>query len=419
MKITSKIGAIVELDNGKKFTIQEGDIINNLKYQVSGGEPKVITGAVRVIRGVTSNNSAFVNSCPPEPYVNKTVAITGFVVDISTKYDADFVTVNSANILDIESVSPDPMDIEIGPGESFAPLDEVITKAPEGATVTLAAGEYAAPLKMSKSVTIKGNGAATITGAVEIGAPAAAAAAAIEVVDARAMASAEEGPAPIHVTLEGVKLTKDAIINVTSSIASLKMINCTFEGHNLTKKTMPIFIGTGATEPMELVITGCKFGDENEHSYNLLECYAPLSKCDISGNDFSANCCTHNHMSIYGLADNGEVNLTNNHIAMSRNFVRVGFKGAPRGVVNMVENSYDETDVAEYAGLALVQPYGKQTTTFAGLTINIDKTINKTAEPQLVYFFVNNGVDLEMTPETKPVIKVDGEDITASVPIRA
>ena len=404
MTAIAKVGVELTLDNGKTFTLFEGDIVNNLSYKTSSGGVNTVTGAVRVIKGVTSSNASFTNTCPPEPYLYRTVAITGFVIDISSQYDAELVSVSTNMITDLESVSSDPSEIVVGPGPEYATLDQIIENAESGSTITLAAGQYEAPLAINKSITIKGNGVAELRGKIEIGSEA---------------ATLAEGAEKPIVHIEGVTLSDDATIKVSGNIASLAIKNSKFAGHNLSVKTMPIAITSAVTEPMALTITGCEFGDQNSHSYNLIDVYAPLSVCDISDNAFSEECCTHNHVSLYGIDVDGVINLNNNKIAMSRNFVRIGFKGEPTGTVNMIGNAYDKTDESnngEWAGLALVQPYNTQTTSFAGVTINIDDTTNNTSCDQLIYLYAGAS-DTKFTEENKPVVKIDGIDKTAEIPV--
>lgn len=401
MTAVAKVGVELTLDNGKVFTISEGDIVNNLSYKLSSGGVATITGAVRVIKGVTTSNSSFTNTCPPEPYLYRTISIVGFVIDISDKFDAELVSVSTNMITDLESVSSDPSEIVVGPGPEYATLDQVIENAEAGATITLTAGQYEAPLAINKSITIKGNGVAELRGKIEIGSPAAALAA---------------GAVKPTIYLDGVTLSDDATVKVAGNIEALIMNGCKFAGHNLSVKTMPIAITADVTEPMNLSITNCEFGDQNSYSYNLIDVYAPLKVCEISNNTFSNDSCSHNHVSLYGIDENGVINLTNNKVANSRNFVRIGFKGSPVGTVNMVDNEYDLTEESEYAGLALVQPYDNQTTTFAGVTINIDGTKNNSGEDQLIYMYAGAS-DTKFTDDNKPVIKIDGVDKTAEIPV--
>lgn len=404
MTATAKVGVELTLDNGKTFSISEGDIVTDLSYKLSDGSVATITGAIRVIKGVTKSNTSFTNTCPPESYLYKYVSVTGFVVDISEKYDADLVSVSTNMITDIGSVSADPTNIVVGPGPEYATLDKVIENAEVGSTITLMAGQYEAPLSINKSISIKGTGDVELRGKIEIGS------------EASTLAEGSEKPV---VSIEGVTLTDDATVKVAGNIAALTIKGVKFVGHNLTAKTMPIAITSTVTEPMELTITGCEFGDQNSYSYNLIDVYAPLSVCNISDNTFTEECCTHNHVSLYGINDGGVIHLDNNKIAMSRNFVRIGFKGEPTGSVYMTGNTYDKTDESnngEWAGLALVQPYGSQTTSFAGVTIAIDDTVNNTEYDQLIYLYAG-GSDTKFTDDNKPVITIDGVDKTAEIPV--
>ena len=406
--VTSLIGAKLVLDNGKMFTLHEGDLIKNLTYK-SGSETLIIDDCkVRVINAITRAYSVGSTDCPPEPYVSKYVLVSSFVIDNSTEYDAEIITISVTNIIDIREVisNTNSNEISVGTGSEYRPLDQIISELPSGYTVNLSTGEYNAPVHFSKSVILKGNGSATLSGKLTIGA-------------ASTLTTSEQNDSPVDIVLDGLILTKDAIISVIGNVNSLTMTNCTFSGHNLTNKTMPISVTTSATNPMKLVITSCTFGDQNSNSYNLIDVYAPLRESVISNNIFTADCCTHNHISLYGLDVDGTIDINNNEIAISRNLLRIGFKGTPVGTVNLIGNQYDATDESydgDWAGLVIVQPYGSQTASFSGLNINIADTINNTNIDQLIYMY-SAGSDTRFTEENKPTITIDGVDKTSEIPV--
>ena len=92
--------------------------------------------------------------------------------------------------------------------------------------------------------------------------------------------------------------------------------------------------------------------------------------------------------------------------------VRIGFIGTPIGTVIMDSNSYDATDPdPAYAGLFLVQPYGKETLSFSGTTIKVDNTKAPSPIQQIGYIYAG-AADTPWTEDNKPVIIVNGKPVT-------
>ena len=92
-------------------------------------------------------------------------------------------------------------------------------------------------------------------------------------------------------------------------------------------------------------------------------------------------------------------------------------KGSPKCTLNFTGNRYDATDVPEWAGLILIQPYGAQTTTFNDMKVNIDSTVNNSGNPQIIYIF-SNPTDTQFNYQTNyPKVYIDGvlvEKLTAT-----
>ena len=391
----AKLGATLKFDDGSEILVFEGDILHDLVYK-SGTALNTITGAVRVISASTKAQNTGPDTCPPEPYVYKSITPSSLVIDYSDEMDAQLISINISNIVSIGSVTTEQEAAEegmivVGPGGSYKDLSEVIADAPAGSVVKLRAGEYTAPVAIDKSVEIIGDGSAIISGA-------------ITVTGSEAVGASADDDAGLSVKISGVKLTGDALISVSNADEFI-LENCEFSGHNMSAKTMPVAIKT--ENPMLLKITDNIFGDQNANSYNLIDVYAKLKDgSSISGNTFSAACCSHNQISLYGLEDGASININDNYAAVSKNMVRIGFKGAPVGVVNMDANQYDETDAdPSWAGLFLVQPYGKLTTSFAGLTIKVNKTVKP--EGQIGYLYAG-GSDTPFDASNKPVFYLDG-----------
>lgn len=396
----AKVGALLKIDDVEHL-ISEGDVVNNLRYMDNGVE-KTITGKVRVISASTTQQNVDPHTCcPPNPYLKKYINVNGMIIDSSTEKDAILTPIKVTAITGLDSVTAaDETDgaIVIGTGAQYKALDEAIKSAEAGAVIKLSAGEYSMPLTLDKDITILGNvPGVVLSGKINI-------------------AAAEAGAEPIKVEIANVELTGDATIKTGKGVGELNIHDCTFGGHNLTAKAMPIQIGSGSDisntgitmEPMLLTIDGNVFEAENEFSYNLINVYALLKDgSSISGNKFMDACCTHNQISLYGLDAGATINISDNYAAMSKNLVRIGFAGSPAGTVVMDNNSYDATDEdAKWAGLFLVQPCGTKTDSFAGVDIRLNNTKGP-AGYQLGYIYAGDK-DTQWTDTNKPTIYING-----------
>lgn len=404
----AKIGATLRTSDGKEFTVYENDLIQDLTY-TNGNTTATLSGRVRVIAASTTAQNTGPTDCPPEPYVHRYISPTMLVIDSSDENYAILTRVNIANIVSIGSVTTaaeaaEEGQIVIGPGSQYQTLDAVIAAAEEGAVIKLKAGTYAAPITVTKSISIISEDGAVLTGAIRVDGA--------QDPDTAAEDGAEE-KAPVTVTLRGLTLTGDALIDI-DNIDAFTMENCTFENHNMSTKTMPISIGTkGTAAPMLVKIDHNVFGDQTQYSYNLIDVYSKLKDgSSISNNEFTDQCCTHNQISLYGIDTGATITISNNHAEVSKNLVRIGFIGTPIGTVIMDSNSYDATDAdPAYAGLFLVQPYGKETLSFSGTTIKVDNTKAPSPIQQIGYIYAG-AADTPWTEDNKPVIIVNGKTVT-------
>lgn len=406
MAVTIKANACLILTIGddsakKEYRIHEGDIVTNLKYK-RGDNEYTVTGAVRVINAA-AKNSNYQQTCPPESYFAKIVQINSIIVDKSTEYDADLVTITTSEIVDIESVTEEGDEesdstISVGVGPQYQTLDTIVTAAEAGTKVKMAAGAYTPNLTINKSMTFVGpdDKVQLPDNAVENAA----------VVSGTVTVSGEES----EVEFRGLTFTENARI-VASKAKVFKFVNCRMEGVTAAvAKTFPINLtGDSSTQ---VVIEGCYFGENpsngSNNSYNAIEGTAKFADgSSVSNNYFAKGCATHNILNIYGADENAVININNNHCELSSNMVRVGIKGEPVCTINMDGNSYDETSDDEYAGILLVQPYNKQTTTFANCTINLNNTTYPEGT-QLVYAY-SGANDTELTADNVPKLYVDGE----------
>lgn len=403
---TALVGVKLALENGKVVTLHEGDIVSNLTYRENSLSTATITGAVRVIHATTTKVTT-PNNCPPVPYAHKLLSVGSLVIDTSMVFDASLVRVDISKIIDIGDVAEDGGAIAVGPGPQYKSLNEVIADAPEGALVSLKAGLYTEPLTITKGIHIVADGQAVI-------------AAPVTVTAAAAKAASAGGAADVDrsVYIEGVRFTGEACVKVESNIDRLTLYRCVFDDIDYATKTMPIAITSTVTEPMELDITECVFGDLGDKSYNLIDVYAPLASGSmIYRNVFSGKAYTHNAISLYGLAENGAVEISGNRVVA--NLCRIGFIGEPKGTIEFTENIMENEDAdQDWRNFVAVQPYGKQSLTMAGLTIelNANKIVTTNKSCRTIYLY-NGANDLQWTADNRPTVTIDGKDITADIDI--
>lgn len=217
------------------------------------------------------------------------------------------------------------------------------------------------------------------------------------------------------VVFDGCDFTGEALISVIAA-NSVAFRNCRFYGliPNVAK-TYGIKVDKAAE--VKLVIENCFFGanpkvDSNK-LYNLLELTGKLKDgSSISSNYFAADCCTHNQINVYAVTDGATIKLNKNFAVYSGNLVRIGIQGEPACKIEMFGNGYQTTEMSEdaaYSGLVLIQPYGKATTSFKNLMIEIKDTVNQSASEQIIYLYAGSS-DTKFNKDTNyPVVYLDGE----------
>lgn len=409
---------LIVTENGKSTVheIHEEDVIRDLKYR-KGTEELTVSGAVRVMNCSTTR-ATITQTCPPESYFNKLVNITSLIIDCSSEFDADLVTVNVSDIISVGEVDrPDETKqvVTIGPGAQYQTIDKVMESLEEGATLKLAKGEYTPAVQVAKSVKIVGandyprNNVASEVAVMD----AESAPAAVE--DTVLSGAITVDGAEAEVELRGLTLTKNALVKVANA-KSVKIINCYVEGLvGDIAKTMP-FAFTGTT-PCKIVIEGCFFGDYTENGankiYNLIDVYNAMADgSSISNNYFTAKSCTHNQVSLYGIADGAEIKCNGNVFEIAGGY-RIGFKGAAKGSIEISENAMGAYDPdPEYAGILCIQPYGTQTTDFSGINVVLDK--NEVPEGNLCYVYCGSA-DTQLTEAQLPKVTVNGAAYTLPV----
>ena len=220
------------------------------------------------------------------------------------------------------------------------------------------------------------------------------------------------------VVFDGCDFTQDALIKIIAA-DSVSFKNCRFFGLNAAAKKSYLIL-TDTNSEVKLVVDSCFFGDSPKNDvgsiYNLIELSGKLKTgSSISNNYFTKGCCTHNEINVYNVADEAVIGINFNEAEYSGNLVRIGLKGAPKCTINMVGNSYDETDHSEngdWAGLLLIQPYGKATTSMNDVVINLDDTVNKSDIDRILYLYAG-GSDTHFNAETNyPQVFINGEKQT-------
>lgn len=391
---TAKLGVSLKLENGITIELREGDIVNDLKYTLSGVQ-HTISGAVRVIDAFTRSNSTIPDDCPPEPYAYRYISVNSICIDSSSVYDAELKRIPVSTITGVGSVSKDGGAIEVGIGGNYKSLTEVITNAEPGATLKLQDGEYSEPLELKKSVKIVGSGNTALTGPINVIAP------------------IGEGIEPVSLELENIKLTGNAAMTVRN-VSTLTMSNCVVEGLSSEEGKQYQPLNILSNNPMVVKVNNCTFGDSDKNSYNLLNIYGSLqSGSEFCNNTFSADCCTNNIINIYNADEGAVINIKNNHSEVSRNMARITTPGNPTFTVNLIGNSYASTNGQndwpdpEYAGLIFLQAT-KNTTSYSNCTVNIEKTTMSNPGGQLYYLYAHGEGVIELTEDKLPTIIVDG-----------
>ncbi len=219
-----------------------------------------------------------------------------------------------------------------------------------------------------------------------------------------------------NITFDGVTLTQAALID-SAGAANVTIKNCVVADIAPTA-TKSYLIKNTAADNGNINISGCYFGKnqsiEGKNIYNLFELNGPLKDGTvIENNYFEEGCSIHNDINIYQVEEGATITIRNNTWERSMNGIRIGIKGEPKCTINIEGNRYMATDPdPDYAGLLIIQPYGKQTTSMANTTININNTTFDgavTGEPFQLYYMYAGSADMQFTKSNVPTISVDGK----------
>lgn len=221
------------------------------------------------------------------------------------------------------------------------------------------------------------------------------------------------------VVFDGLDFTQDGYVSIVNA-KSVAFRNCRVYGLNTGASEKNYWLMAKVSEPIKLTIANCFFGASTEEGgnsvYNLIEPHAFLldGSC-VDENYFAEGCCTHNAVNIYGAQDEANISVSHNVFEVSAGTIRLGMKGSPVCVIEISENKILANDTryteADY-GLVTVQPFGKETKTFAGTTVTMNG--NTCPSEQLIYGY-SGKADTPLTAENMPVILVDGEKLEAPI----
>lgn len=221
-----------------------------------------------------------------------------------------------------------------------------------------------------------------------------------------------------HVVLDGFDFTGNGYVSIQNA-ACVEIRNCRVYDLNVENAKKNYWLKVDSSAPLKLIVENCFFGPSTGVQgalYNLIEPNVYLADgSSFSNNYFNKQCCTHNAINLYGAVENAQITVSGNVFEVSAGTVRIGVKGQPTCTILMDGNVIKKHNTAyglEDAGLVTVQPYGKQTTSFANMAIYMSNT--KAPTEQIIYGYYGSN-DTELTEARMPKIYVDGEQISAPI----
>ena len=218
------------------------------------------------------------------------------------------------------------------------------------------------------------------------------------------------------VVITGVTFTEKSTINVNNA-NDITFKNCRFLGIDPTKtQELLIYGNPGVEEPVLVQIENCYFGSNGKNElgsvYNLINLHSKLASGSYIRNCyFAKEVCTHNVINMYNVEENGEIEISNNYFEYAANGIRLSVNGETKCTFNIFNNVYAETDTAypDYAGLLLIQPTGKATTSFANMTVNLDNNVCLADKNSQLFYIYCGANDTQIDETNCPKIYVNGK----------
>lgn len=369
---------ILRSDNStEKIDIMEGDIVTNLIYLYKGEESVIPSAKLLAIKRTD-------NTTTPAA--------------LELNVDGKLKEISVMNLVSVESTKT--------PVSNSTELTSLITEVEENGTVFIGEGTFEEKISFAKSVTISG-AKAGVSAAKSTRDK-------VNFVGETVISGSLEFAAGANVTLDGLVLTKDALLSL-SEANSVEVKNCIITKINPTAKRDHL-LKTKVSSPMKINVSGCYFGAFNKNVintdgtgaiYNLFELNCKLKDgSTISDNYFQKGSSNNNTVCIYEVEDGATINIERNIWEYSGNGVRIGTKDDPRCIININGNEYLSTDDGDWSGLVIIQPYNTKTTGMSKVTININKT--KHNDKQHVYYLYAGNKDMQFTEDNAPVVKING-----------
>ena len=367
-------GEVLRSDNSiNKFSLEEGQIINDLVY-LFGGSEKSIPSAKLVAVSREKDNIK-----PVTMYMN----MSGMLKAVKTN---QIVSIGeSSDVLSqLDSIS------------------EAINGLTEGnSTIYLDSCTFYDPVNITKSVKILGAkaninpmdgnrnkttfaGESVIAGAITLS-------------------------PNVELELNGLVLSEKAFLSVGSA-SNVTIKNCIVIGLTPAAKKS-CFIMTGSGTPLKLILENNYFGPfvpgENTGIWNFVNIDCTLvNGSKISGNYFEKGYNNNDGISIYNVENGAVIEISDNTWEFSGNGVRLGIKGNPTAMFNIRDNIYHSTLENDNAGLLCIQPYNRSTTSMSGITINLSNITHD--DDRRTWYLFQTKNDMEFTEETIPVVIEDG-----------
>ena len=210
------------------------------------------------------------------------------------------------------------------------------------------------------------------------------------------------------VIFDGFDFTEQGYIRVVNAeeliITNCRIYNLSNDPDSTTSRGY--WLKTLGDKETKISVTYCFFGANNNTVYNMLELNTKLKNgSSFSNNYFVENSCTHNHINLYGAAESATIDINNNVFELTGG-VRIGIKQEPVCTINVKGNTVLKTTDDEWAGLICIQPYGRQTTSFANMTVNINNLI--IPSEQVAYYYVGSNDTPFTTIESRGKVYIDG-----------
>ena len=298
-----------------------------------------------------------------------------------------------------------PVPKKVSAGESLA--EKIVTKASD-VTLQVSAGKFEDPLVFGSVDNLVINGAQAGVAAnkgkrasSEIGE------------DETVLSGKISVQGSSDVVLDGLTFTESSTITFDPeysgkfSIKNCKFVSLSKEG---STNTMAINIKKGSLCALD--VRNNYFGSNDGAIYNGLELTGELTDGSIiANNTFAKGFTSHNAINIYNVMDNATVYVNNNYCE-TVDFARIGIIGEPACTVSFYGNNYVQTATDDWNSPIIVQPYGKQTTSFNNCKITINGMKPTADEELLVVACGANDTDVS---NKLPIVQINGKYVTPTV----